>query len=117
MVFQKTVPPALGGHRVSQLTKPHLLLSSPCPPLGWVNWEIQGKKKRKKKNNYNKNKQTKKKVCTFFFSWAERKGAPARQQQTLQIILDSCVVVEDNLCPARFTVAGNEPTLSPLIRK
>ena len=56
-------------------------------------------------------------VSIFVFSWAERRERVAKQKQTLQIILNFNAVVEDNLCPARFTTAGNEPTLFPLIRK
>lgn len=58
-------------------------------------------------------------ICLYFLfsSWAERREEVAKQKQTLQIILNFNAVVEDNLCRARFTMAGNEPTLSPLIRK
>jgi len=56
-------------------------------------------------------------ICIFVFSWAQRRGGAPKQKQTLQIIFYFIAIVEDNLCPTRFTMAGNEPTLSPLIRK
>lgn len=56
--------------------------------------------------------------CLYFSRHlSKEKGENCQTKQALQIVLIFNVVVEDNLWTAKFAMTGNEPALSPLIRK
>lgn len=60
----------------------------------------------------------KKNPCLCFsLQLSKEKGGSCQTKQALQTVLNFNMVAEDNLWTARFTMTGNEPVLSPLIRK